>query len=141
MQTKEQQIKELKTTAAIHLKVADKLQQQIEALEKPKQWEPRSCEYITTHHTERDTVEDAAKASAEMRTYSRLRAYVYQYGGGWVADWEDKQQKKYYVYYSYLGLGWRMQHAYNSTIGGTVYMSQDCAVGLANKLNSGEVVL
>ena len=36
MKTKAEQLEELKTTAAIHLKVADKLQQQIEALESSK---------------------------------------------------------------------------------------------------------
>ena len=158
MKTKEEQIEDLKTTAAIHLKVADKLQQQIEALEKPEQWEPKggdwwvdtsgiaNWEYESTPCTikfgvERQTLEAAEKASDAMRTHNRLLAYVDEFGGDWEAGWEDHQQKKYYVYYSYHTLGWCMHHAYNSTIGGTVYMSRDCAKGLVKKLNSGEVVL
>ena len=134
MQTKEQHIEELKARAA-------KLQEEIEALEKPEQWEPRSWGYITTHHTERATVEDAAKASAEMRTYNRLLAYVYQYGSDWVADWEDAKQLKYTVYYGYASSSWDTDVKRLTRLSGAVYMSQDCAVGLANKLNSGEVVL
>tara|TARA_R110002167_G_scaffold7622_1_gene36016 strand:+ start:615 stop:980 length:366 start_codon:yes stop_codon:yes gene_type:complete len=121
MKTKEEQIEELKTTAA-------KLQRQIEALEKPKQWEPKYNELTLSE----------LKA---VRTHRRLVKYVKEFGGDWEADWEDKQQKKYYVYYSYHTLGWCMHHAYNTIIGGTVYMSQECALRLAKKLNSGEVVL
>ena len=150
MKTKEQQIKDLKATAA-------KLQRQIEALEKPEQWEPKGGDWWVSHYgsihaggsitrtskfgVERQTAEAAVKASAAMRTHNRLLAYVDEFGGDWEAGWEDHQQKKYYVYYSYHTLGWCMHHVYNSTIGGTVYMSQKCALRLVKKLNSGEVVL
>ena len=89
----------------------------------------------------RQTKEAIEKASTAMRTHNRLLAYVDEYGSDWEADWEDGKQPEYYVYYSYHTLGWCMNHAYNSTIGGTVYMSRDCAKGLVAKLNSGEVVL
>ena len=134
MKTKEEQIEDLKATAV-------KLQQQIEALENPKQWEPRSCRYINTQHTERATVEDAVKASAEMRTYSRLLAYVDEFGGDWEADWEDKQQAKYSVYYDYASSSWDVNAKRLTRLSGAVYMSRECAVGLYAKLNSGEVVL
>ena len=157
MKTKEQQIEELKATAVIHLKVADKLQQQIEALEKPEQWGPRGGGYwvstsgnirnhISTPRTcnfgsERKTEEAAEKASATMRTHTRLLAYVDEFGGDWQADWEDKGQPKYCVYYHQTSCTWHVHTSKTCCISGTVYMSQDCAEGLVEKLNSGEVVL
>ena len=121
MKTKTEQIKELKATAV-------KLQQQIEALEKPKQWEPEYMRYPPSE----------MKA---LRTYRRLAAYVREYGGDWQADWEDRRQSKYYVYYNYLTVAWCMHQSFSSTIGGTIYMSRECAVNLVVKLKTGEVVL
>ena len=144
MQTKAEQIEELKTTAAIHLKVADRLQQQIEELEKPNQWEPRGAYRIKLLKEDAPTLltaEAAKKASAAMRTHNRLLAYVDEFGGDWEANWEDHEQPKYCVYYSYKIRGWFLAYHYRSCTSGTVYMSQECAEGLLKKLNSGEVIL
>ena len=125
MQTKTEQLEELKATAA-------KLQQQIEALEKPKQWEPKYNIYTPSE-------------SKAMRIYSRLVAYVREYGSDWEANWEDWKQEKCYVYLNprnhELSQKWKWSRSFNECIGGTVYMSRDCAEGLVAKLNSGEVVL
>ena len=123
MQTKTEQLEELKATAA-------KLQQQIEALEKPKQWEPKYNIYTPSE-------------SKAMRIYSRLVAYVREYGSDWEANWEDWKQGKCYVCFNnhQLGQKWKWYRTFNTCMGGTVYMSQDCAKDLAAKLNSGEVVL
>ena len=150
MKTKEQQIEELKATAV-------KLQQQIEALEKPKQWEPRgggywiSCKGIVDNAspvinaarfgTERLTQEAAEKSSAAMRTHNRLLAYVDEFGGDWEADWEDGKQAKYSVRYSHTSKMWSLTLFMTVHTMGTVHMSNDCAEGLVAKLNSGEVVL
>ena len=128
MKTKEEQIEDLKATAAIHLKVADKLQQQIEALEKPKQWEPKYNIYTPSE-------------SKAMRIYSRLVAYVREFGGDWEADWEDDKQLKHTVYYGYRSSSWSVDAKRLVRTSGAVYMSQECALGLYAKLNSGEVVL
>jgi hypothetical protein len=122
MKTKEEQIEELKATAV-------KLQKQIEALEKPEQWEPK-CEPCSPSEM------------TARRSHGRLLAYVREYGGDWEADWESMHQEKCYVYYGHnSSKRWKYASVLKTHIGGTVYMSQDCAVGLANKLNSGEVVL
>ena len=151
MQTKAEQIEELKATAV-------KLQQQIEALEKPKQWEPRGGYYavlssgfyiplavITAEQRKfgvvRQTKEAAEKAGAAMRTHNRLLAYVDEFGGNWEADWSDSTQEKGYVYYNYSSRRWSAESWVFRCCGGTVYMSKDCAEGLVAKLNSGEVVL
>ena len=151
MKTKAEQLEELKATAV-------KLQQQIAELEKPKQWEPRGGPYDVRGNgatalvlrstasyaefgTERQTAEAAEKASAAMRTHNRLLAYVDEFGGDWEADWEDSKQLKYSVYYACISKIWEWNDYRTLCYSGTVYMSQDCARGLAAKLNSGEVVL
>ena len=145
------ELEELKATAV-------KLQQQIEALEKPKQWEPRGGPYDVRGNgvtakglgasvasyaefgAERQTAEAAEKASAAMRTHNRLLAYVDEFGGEWEANWDDNH-KTYFVYYSHLRMKWSLSMSITTCTGGTVYMSKSCAEGLAAKLNSGEVVL
>ena len=149
------ELEKLKETAA-------KLQQQIEALEKLKQWEPRGGHYWVCgwgdvfHSTERDTcaptrrtrkfgverqtAEAAEKASAVMRTHNRLLAYVDEFGGGWEAVWNDNHGN-YFIVYNHLPMTWEAIVSFRGCKGGAVYMSKDCAEGLAAKLNSGEVVL
>ena len=150
MQTKAEQLEKLKATAA-------KLQQQIEELEKPKQWEPmggpydvrgngatalvlRSTASFAEFGVERQTAEAAEKASAVMRTHNRLLAYVDEFGGEWEADWSDNH-KNYYVCYAHLRMVWSATMSITTCTGGTVYMSKSCAEGLVAKLKSGEVVL
>ena len=128
------ELQELKATAV-------KLQQQIEALEKPKQWKPRDGDYTSTHCTMRDTIAAFTKARCAMNTYNRLLAYVDEFGGDWEADWSDSTQEKGYVYYNYSSHRWSAESWVSRCCVGTVYMSEECAKDLAAKLNSGEVVL
>mgnify|MGYP003653177961 CR=1 FL=1 len=145
------ELQELKATAA-------KLQQQIEALEKPKQWEPRGGYHavlssgfyiplavITAEQRKfgvvRQTKEAAEKASAAIRTHNRLLAFVDEFDGGWVADWTDSYPYNYCVYYTHYRNIWSAKLFSTTCIGGAVYMSKDCALGLVAKLNSGEVLL
>ena len=151
-------LEKLKATAA-------KLQQQIEALEKLKQWEPRGGPYDVSRNgvtakglgvsiasyaefgTERQTAEAAEKASDVMRTHNRLLAYVDEFGDNWEADWtcikssSSYRQSKYFISFDL-----ELEEYYVKSMGSyrvlsAVYMSKDCAQGLAAKLNSGEVVL
>jgi len=145
-------LEELKATAA-------KLQRQIAALEKPKTWEPQSgiwvihgdCQvykanfydptYVHTGGT-RQTKEAAEEAVAAILTHNLLLAYVAEFGGGWEADWEaTHNQPKYSVYYGYITRVWSADSSLAMCRSGTVYMSEECALGLVDKLNSGEVVL
>lgn len=114
-------LQELKATAA-------KLQQQIEELEKPKQWKPRmGLDWVDRDH---------------ISTYTLLLKYVKEFGGDWEADWENLNQEKCYVYYGHnSGNRWHYSNPLKTRISGTIYMSKECAEGLAAKLNSGEVVL
>ena len=128
-------LEELKATAA-------KLQQQIEALEKPKKWEPRKdlC-YRSSAFSTRDTLEADNKAHKDMRSHNRLLAYVDEFDGEWVADWAGEGQGKYAIVYSHINDSWLVDWNRSYCSLGTVYMSQECAEGLVAKLRSGEVVL
>jgi hypothetical protein len=120
MKTKTEQIKELKATAV-------KLQQQIDELEKPKQWKPTmGLDWVDRAH---------------LSTYTRLLQYVKEFGGDWEADWKDLRQNNYYVQYSNHRKKWEVGSRCAVCVSGSVYMSSDCAQGLVAKLNTGEVVL
>ena len=113
-------LQELKATAV-------KLQQQIEALEKPKQWKPTvSLDWVDRAH---------------ISTYTLLLKYVKEFGGDWEADWENSEQLKYSVCYGYISKLWKRDFSQTLRYSGTVYMSKDCQEGLVAKLKSGEVVL
>ena len=136
------------------------LQRKIEALEKPKQWEPRGGRFTITNAAMvsntpalKDSVEIAGfgtgydnRASADiardvMRTHNRLLAYVDEFGGDWEADWSFVSQNKYCITYDKLQLQWEVEYKYRTYCLGAVYMSKECAEGLVTKLESGEVVL
>jgi hypothetical protein len=120
------------------------LQRKIEALEKPKQWEPRGNYRIKMSKEDTPTmltIEAAEKASSAMRSYNRLLAYVDEFGGDWEADWSFVSQNKYCITYDKLQLQWEVDCKYRTYCLGAVYMSKECAEGLVTKLESGEVVL
>tara|TARA_R110002167_G_scaffold7622_1_gene36015 strand:+ start:211 stop:618 length:408 start_codon:yes stop_codon:yes gene_type:complete len=119
------------------------LEAKAKALETPKQWEPRGGLYKSagTLKYERRTRGAAEKARDALLSYNRLLAYVDEFGGDWEADWEDGKQLKFTIYYSYASSSWDMDFKWLTRLSGAVHMSQECAVGLVKKLNSGEVVL
>ena len=121
MQTKTEQLEELKATAV-------ELQRQIAALEKPDQWEPKYNEFTFGE-------------LRAIRPHERLVKYVIEFGGFWQADWEDADQAKYCLFYDYSSREWDIKTTYVYCVSGTVYMSPNCALELADKLNSGEVIL
>ena len=90
---------------------------------------------------ERQTKEEAEYALKQMRIHNRLLAYVAEFDKGWKADWNDKEQPKYVVYFNHFSN--EFEYYYYSTIQqiGNVHMSEECAKELCAKLNSGEVVL
>ena len=94
---------------------------------------------------ERPTEEQAKKAAKAMRIHNRLDAYVAEFDPHWKADWDDNTQAKFYVYKDIDEEQWCKQWCVgcNTSIyyPGFVFMSKECAEGLVEKLNSGEVVL
>lgn len=91
----------------------------------------------------RETKELAEKTAEKMRKFNRLLAYVDEMCGGY----EFKHnERNYYVYKSYTyktsdNLNWFFDYTDREEVAETVYMPANVAIELANKLNSGEVVL
>jgi hypothetical protein len=103
------------------------LEAKAKAQEKPKQWKPTmGLDWVDRAH---------------LSTYTRLLQYVKEFGGGWRSDWKDHSQINYCVQYSNHDNTWEVDGRCTVCVSGTVYMSRECAEGLAAKLNSGEVVL
>ena len=105
----------------------------------------RSTDHSRIFGLERPTEEQAKKAAKAMRIHNRLLAYVDEFDPHWKADWDDNTQAKFYVYKDIDEEQWCKQWCVgcNTSIyyPGFVFMSKECAEGLVEKLNSGEVVL
>ena len=95
-----------------------------------------NCTYpkYMTYQTQ-DQAEQAAKA---IRSYARQLAWLAENDDGWVADWENCGQLKYYVVQT-------RENIYDIAIAcqdkdlATVYMSDLNAIKLSNLLNDGIV--
>jgi len=130
----------------------------ITAQQKAKQWEPQDGDFYVTARgttatcipsvsecrnfgTEYQTSKLGKKARDIMRFHNRLLAWVIENDDGFIVDWEDINQEKYYVFYDY-DLKY-YEHCFETTdkMLSTVYMSKQNAKKLYKLLNSGEVVL
>jgi hypothetical protein len=132
--------------------------------EKPKQCEPSSpkqdetfyyvapngnvCKATFDHHINMLLYgnvylsEAEAYADAETdRKRNRMRAWLRENDDGWVADWGDGEQSKWYVQVNHYGNKWVIYSIFRHESIGMVYMSSPKAEELCNLLNSGEVVL
>jgi len=126
---------------------------------KPKivPWEPKGGQYcvsingttssgfpdwgIAQFGNEFETKEQTETEAKAMRARNRIAAYVREFAPDWKADWGDSNQGKWGVYFDNL-LG-RWGSFYNSSYKSAceVYMPEQVARELVEKLNSGEVVL
>lgn len=86
-----------------------------------------------------ETQERAEQAAKAIRSYARQLAWLAENDDGWVADWKDASQDKYYVYYeertNYYSINSNQLHKSINTI----YMSKMNAKKLSKLLNDGIV--
>lgn len=89
------------------------------------------------------TKEAAEKARDAMRKHNRLLAWLAENDDGWVANWRDDDQGKYYVYSVHTPEGkvYRFNINWNDCGLGTVYMSKNNALKLCKLLNDRVVEL
>lgn len=88
------------------------------------------------------TSEQGSKTELELlETVVSLLDYVRTFDGDWKADWEDMTQEKFTVYLGHTYSTWYTESTFGAELLGVVYMSEACAKGLVDKLNSGEVIL
>ena len=131
-------------------------------IEPPKptitKWEPIGGEYriqsdLTTllRQSSRDfknsgmeyqTQSQANSAAKAIRAYARQLAWLAENDDGWVADWSNINQYKYYVYYEHnnnIPSVFKKYSCYQSQYINTVFMSEANAIKLAQLMNSGIV--
>ena len=87
------------------------------------------------------TPEQARQLSFMVRVLARQFQWLQENQDGWVADWSNHDQIKFYVYYRYDTKDWFMGKTFKFKDINTVYMSHTNAKKLVELLNSGEVVL
>ena len=148
LQKLEQQVAELQATIG-----------RMKEPEPIKQWEPQGGEYKcyadgsidktqktknsfgTTYKTEKQ----AEWARDQMRRFNRLLCYVAEFdvdenGVQWMPDWNSITQYKYSIVYNHDLSEWFCD-VWSTRQDITVYMSEQCAENLVDKLNSGSVML
>lgn len=127
-------------------------------LEEPKQdkWEPIEGEYRLTnelnvytaiaknYNTQQigfqyETKEEAIKASKAIRAYARQLKWLSENSDGWDADWNNKNQNKYYIYYNNVSKEYVCLHNQTDKYLNTIYMSKYNAEKLTRLLNEGVV--
>jgi len=120
-------------------------------------WEPKSGEWYvgiegaTLHGltikwcaafgNEFPTEEQAETEAKAMRARNRIAAYVREFAPDWKADWGDSNQGKWGVYFDNLLGRWGSFYNSNYKSACEVYMPEQVARELVEKLDSGEVVL
>lgn len=85
------------------------------------------------------TKSQADSAAKAIRAYARQLAWLAENDDGWVADWNDYEQNKYYVSYSHYNQKMVRGNSYNTQFINTIFMSQANAIKLAQLMNDGIV--
>lgn len=127
---------------------------------KPEKWQPKYGEWYVSisgrvlkgrpfgtfpsfFGMEYQTEEQAVKARDAMRKHNRLLAWLSENDDGWVADWNDDRQGKYYIYSVSTSRGKKYGFAsdwdYKDLT--RIYMSENNARKLVELLNDGTVEL
>lgn len=101
----------------------------------------RSYEKFSKFGVEYPTKEAAERARDAMRVHNRLLAWLSENDDGWVADWDNINETKWYVYFDYIRGVWNRWSSSVYETPGIVYMSGANAEKLCELLNDGVVEL
>ena len=85
------------------------------------------------------TQSQADSAAKALRSYARQLAWLAENDDGWVADWNDYKQNKYFVSYNHYHQKITRCNSYNTQFINTIYMSEANATKLAQLMNDGIV--
>ena len=96
-------------------------------------WEPTSAGMC---YPNTNKANSAAKA---IRAYARQLAWLAENDDGWVADWPDNRQSKFYVYYHHETEKALKSYDASAESFGIIYMSEANATKLAQLMNDGIV--
>ena len=83
----------------------------------------------------------ADSAAKQLRAYARQLAWLAENDDGWVADWSNIHQYKYYVYYDHNNNNSKFKEysCYQAQYINTIFMSEANAIKLAQLMNDGIV--
>ena len=94
-------------------------------------WEPTSAGMC---YPNTNKANSAAKA---IRAYARQLAWLAENDDGWVADWNEYGQNKYFIQYSNKDSEFQTSKVYQANSINTIYMSEPNATKLAQLMNDG----
>jgi hypothetical protein len=83
-----------------------------------------------------DNKKQAEQAAKAIRSYARQLAYLAENDDGWIADWDNSEQDKYFIYYHTLKKKYRVTCTNCWMSMATVYMSKENANKLCQLLNN-----
>lgn len=81
----------------------------------------------------------ADSAAKAIRAYARQLAWLAENDDGWIADWSNSKQDKYYVYIEHSSNKIKLYRNYTDQSFGIIYMSESNATKLARLMNDGIV--
>ena len=93
----------------------------------------------TTSGLSYETQSQADSAAKAIRAYARQLAWLAENDDGWVADWPDNRQIKFYVYYNHETEKALKSYDASAESFGIIYMSEANATKLAQLMNDGIV--
>lgn len=119
-------------------------------IEPPKptstKWEPIGGNYAISFSNNLNkagfaysTSSQADSAAKAIRAYARQLAWLAENDDGWIADWNDYEQNKYFVNYSHYNQKFGRGNSYNTQFINTIFMSKANAEKLAQLMNDGIV--
>ena len=88
---------------------------------------------------EYQTKSQADSAAKALRSYARQLAWLAENDDGWVADWSNSNQGKYFVYIEHSSNKIKLYRNFTDQSFGIIYMSQTNAEKLAQLMNDGIV--
>lgn len=88
---------------------------------------------------EYETEEEAISASKALRSYARQLKWLSENSDGFIADWNNVDQKKYYITFCKKDNMYQKLHVVYIKSINTIYMSENNAEKLCRLLNEGVV--
>ena len=85
------------------------------------------------------TQSQADSAAKQLRAYARQLAWLAEHDDGWVPDWSNAHQNKYFVYVAHKSNTFKVNRNFTDQSFGIIYMSEPNATKLAQLMNDGIV--
>ena len=104
-----------------------------------KSYESTSTKEYQLAGMEYQTQSQADSAAKQLRAYARQLAWLAENDDGWIADWSNSNQFKYFVYIAHSSNKVSIYKNFTAQSFGIVYMSESNATKLAQLMNNGIV--